>query len=53
MKPYGIFMKKGVAVMNELTIKELQSRDEIIEAYPIMKQLRTHLDEGNILGISL
>ncbi|MER2089638.1 MAG: GNAT family N-acetyltransferase [Sporosarcina sp.] len=37
--------------MNELTIKRLQSRDEIVEAYPIMKQLRTHLDEVTYLEL--
>ena len=37
--------------MDTLTIKELQSRDEIIEAFPIMKQLRTHLDEVTYLEL--
>ncbi|AGK52862.1 GNAT family N-acetyltransferase [Bacillus sp. 1NLA3E] len=37
--------------MNTLTIKELQSRNEIIEAFPIMKQLRTHLDESSYLEL--
>ncbi len=46
-----MFMKEGVAVMNELTIKELQTRDEIVEAYPIMKQLRTHLNEDTYLEL--
>lgn len=31
--------------MTTITIKELQSRDEIMAAFPIIKQLRTHLDE--------
>jgi GNAT superfamily N-acetyltransferase len=33
--------------MSNLTIKELQSRNEIIKAFPVMRQLRTHLDEGS------
>ncbi|WP_421100856.1 GNAT family N-acetyltransferase [Sporosarcina psychrophila] len=37
--------------MDTLTIKELQSRDEIIEAFPVMKQLRTHLDENTYLEL--
>ena len=37
--------------MDTLTIKELQSRDEIIEAFPVMKQLRTHLDESTYLEL--
>ena len=37
--------------MNTLTIKELQSHDEIIEAFPVMKQLRTHLDESIYLEL--
>ena len=32
-------------------IKELKSRKEIIEAFPIMKQLRTHLDESTYLEL--
>lgn len=31
--------------MRRLRIKELQSRTEMMEAFPVMKQLRTHLDE--------
>ncbi|MEK5039138.1 GNAT family N-acetyltransferase [Sporosarcina sp. FSL K6-3457] len=37
--------------MDTITIKELQSHDEIIEAFPIMKQLRTHLDESAYLEL--
>ena len=37
--------------MNTLTIKELQSRNEILEAFPIIKQLRTHLDESTYLEL--
>ena len=37
--------------MDTLRIKELQSRDEIIEAFPIMKQLRSHLDESTYLEL--
>lgn len=32
--------------MGTVTIKELQSQDEITQAFPVMKQLRTHLDEN-------
>ena len=39
--------------MGMLTIKELQSRDEIIEAFPVMGQLRTHLDENTYLELVL
>ncbi|RST74348.1 GNAT family N-acetyltransferase [Siminovitchia acidinfaciens] len=31
--------------MRRLRIKELHSRNEMMEAFPVMKQLRTHLDE--------
>lgn len=37
--------------MNTLTIKELQSHNEIIEAFPVIKQLRTHLDESSYLEL--
>ena len=37
--------------MSSLTIKELQSRNEIIEAFPVMRQLRTHLDESSYLEL--
>lgn len=39
--------------MNTLIIKELKSRKELIEAFPIMKQLRTHLDESTYLELVL
>lgn len=35
--------------MSEPTIRELVSRDEWREAFSVMKQLRTHLDEGTYL----
>lgn len=35
---------------NEMII-ELQSPDEIKQAYPVMKQLRTHLDEERFLSL--
>lgn len=38
-------------MMETLTIKELQSQDEVLEAFPIMKQLRTHLDERTYLEL--
>ncbi|MDQ0351939.1 GNAT superfamily N-acetyltransferase [Alkalibacillus filiformis] len=31
--------------MNQLTFKVLQSKEELAKAFPIMNQLRTHLDE--------
>ncbi|WP_243293103.1 GNAT family N-acetyltransferase [Bacillus sp. FJAT-47783] len=37
--------------METLTVKELSSHEEIIEAYPVMKQLRTHLDESTYLNL--
>ena len=37
--------------MSSLTIKELQSRNEIMEAFPVMRQLRTHLDERSYLEL--
>ena len=37
--------------METLTIKELQSQTEILEAFPVMKQLRTHLDESTYLEL--
>ncbi|MGN1401001.1 MAG: GNAT family N-acetyltransferase [Bacillus sp. (in: firmicutes)] len=37
--------------MDTLTIKELQSKNEILEAFPVMKQLRTHLDKNTYLDL--
>src|SRR5690625_1771456 len=37
--------------MDTLTIKELQSQKEILEAFPVMNQLRTHLDEKVYLDL--
>ncbi|MFS0688831.1 GNAT family N-acetyltransferase [Sporosarcina sp. 179-K 8C2 HS] len=37
--------------MDTLTIKELHSKKEILEAFPVMKQLRTHLDEKAYLDL--
>ena len=34
-----------------MEIKELKSKDEIIKAFPVMKQLRTHLDEETYLDL--
>lgn len=39
--------------MDQLTVKELNSKDEILEAFPIMSQLRTHLDESTYLELVL
>ncbi|MEN2766103.1 GNAT family N-acetyltransferase [Ornithinibacillus xuwenensis] len=38
---------------DSLTIKELQSQNEVLAAFPIMKQLRTHLDEKMYLDLVL
>ncbi|MFD1361561.1 GNAT family N-acetyltransferase [Lentibacillus salinarum] len=37
--------------MDTLTINELQSQEEILEAFPVMNQLRTHLDEATYLDL--
>lgn len=37
--------------MGNLSIKELQSQQEIMMAFPVMKQLRTHLDESSYLEL--
>ncbi|GGD04064.1 putative N-acetyltransferase YhdJ [Thalassobacillus devorans] len=37
--------------MQAMTIKELQSDEEILQAFPIMKQLRTHLDKDTYLEL--
>ena len=37
--------------MYTLTIKEHQSHNEVIEAFPLVKQLRTHLDEKSYLDL--
>lgn len=37
--------------MSTLTINELQSQMEILDAFSVMKQLRTHLDEKTYLGL--
>ncbi|MEC5425256.1 GNAT family N-acetyltransferase [Virgibacillus sp. C22-A2] len=39
--------------MDTLTIKELQSKNEIVEAFPVMKQLRTHLNEETYVDLVL
>lgn len=39
--------------MDTYTIKELQSQNGILEAYPVMKQLRTHLDENTYIELVL
>lgn len=46
-----LVIKKGLILMNTYPIKELQSQDEILEAFPIMNQLRTHLDEATYLDL--
>lgn len=37
--------------MSNYTIKELQSKEEIIQAFPIMKQLRNHLTESTYIDL--
>ncbi|AGK54435.1 GNAT family N-acetyltransferase [Bacillus sp. 1NLA3E] len=37
--------------MDTFIIKELQSQNEMLEAFPVMKQLRTHLDENTYLEL--
>ncbi|OCA90083.1 MULTISPECIES: GNAT family N-acetyltransferase [unclassified Bacillus (in: firmicutes)] len=39
--------------MDPFTIKEIKSVNEIVEAFPVMKQLRTHLDENSYLELVL
>ncbi|WP_059105269.1 GNAT family N-acetyltransferase [Shouchella shacheensis] len=39
--------------MNPPTIKELQTQKEILAAFPVMNQLRTHLDEKAYLDLVL
>lgn len=35
--------------MSDVTIRELESQTEWVDAFPVMKQLRTHLDEEQYL----
>ncbi|QHS22007.1 GNAT family N-acetyltransferase [Virgibacillus sp. MSP4-1] len=37
--------------MNSISIKELTSREEILEVFPVMQQLRTHLTEETYLDL--
>ncbi|MFD2922878.1 GNAT family N-acetyltransferase [Halobacillus naozhouensis] len=37
--------------MSNVEIKELQSEKEITEAFPVMKQLRSHLDQDTYLAL--
>ncbi|AKG73909.1 GNAT family N-acetyltransferase [Salinicoccus halodurans] len=39
--------------MNTTTIKELHTEDEIQDAFPIMQQLRSHLDQETYLDLVL
>ncbi|WP_226038061.1 GNAT family N-acetyltransferase [Aquibacillus saliphilus] len=39
--------------MEKVTIKELESVEEIKQAFPIMKQLRTHLDQESYIDLVL
>ncbi|MCG3417529.1 GNAT family N-acetyltransferase [Oceanobacillus jordanicus] len=39
--------------MDSLEIKELQSQHDIMDAFPVMKQLRTHLDAETYLELVL
>lgn len=42
---------KGDVDMDTPVIKELESTSELLAAFPIMKQLRTHLDETTYLEL--
>lgn len=37
--------------MSNLSVKELQTEKEILGAFPIMKQLRSHLDKNTYLNL--
>jgi GNAT superfamily N-acetyltransferase len=37
--------------LDKITIHELQSQEEILKAFPVMNQLRTHLDEKAYLDL--
>ncbi|MDQ0153948.1 GNAT family N-acetyltransferase [Robertmurraya andreesenii] len=37
--------------MNDPIIKDLQSKNDILAAFPVIKQLRSHLDEGTYLEL--
>ncbi len=37
--------------MNTLIVKELKTQEEILHAFPVMKQLRTHLNEVTYLDL--
>ena len=39
--------------MNTVTVKELITRDEIMQGFPVMRQLRSHLDEHTYLELVL
>ncbi|SFF57469.1 Acetyltransferase (GNAT) family protein [Halobacillus alkaliphilus] len=39
--------------MDSVTVKELSSREEIRQGFPVMSQLRTHLDENTYLELVL
>ena len=38
-------------MLDNITIKELKTRNEIMEAFPVMSQLRTHIDETAYLEL--
>lgn len=37
--------------MNDPIIKDLQTKNDILAAFPVIKQLRSHLDEGTYLEL--
>lgn len=41
--------REGGFAVSKITIKELQTHDEIMKAFPVVRQLRTHLDENTYL----
>lgn len=46
-------LKRGIIMKDTQAIKELQTENEIIEAFSVMKQLRKHLDEETYLDLVL
>ena len=41
----------AMLMLDNITIKELKTRNEIMEAFPVMSQLRTHIDETAYLEL--
>jgi GNAT superfamily N-acetyltransferase len=49
--PFRVLLTKGVIDLFPESIKELRTFDEILQAFPIMNQLRTHLDRNTYLDL--